>query len=144
MYFKEQFARALPFRPAPPKATGQKKAIFCELDTLETRGNCAELTPQRLLGLLLGTGWPIADQRLTIPETFAGRISASVPFSFLKWRIGEESRYQQRICSERRTLTTLDIPPSQKWSPWTSPVVVVGSPGVPTIAMGKPEIPVGK
>ena len=41
-----------------------------------------------------------------------------------------------------RSRLQLDIPPSQTWSPWTSPVVLVGIPGVRTISMGKPEIPV--
>ena len=37
----------------------------------------------------------------------AGSISAPVTFSFLKWRIGEESRYQERICGKEWSLTTL-------------------------------------
>ena len=40
-----------------------------------------------------GRNWPIADRRVTCndpelnPEPIAGRISAPVPFSFLKWRL---------------------------------------------------------
>ena len=47
---------------------------------------------QRFLGLLLGAGknnWPIADRHdiSNDPTNNCGRISAPVPFSFLKWRI---------------------------------------------------------
>ena len=46
--------------------------------------------PQRLLGLLLGTGKEIGQKLtgaspVTIPETLAGRISAPVYFSFQGW-----------------------------------------------------------
>ena len=57
-------------------------------------GDWAELTFAKTSGMLLRTGknWPIADRRVPSndPDTIAGRISASVPFSFLNGRMDED------------------------------------------------------
>ena len=56
---------------------------------------------QWILGLLLGTGkndhWLIGASPVTVPETTAGRISARVLISCLKWQIVEWSTQKKRV-----------------------------------------------